>query len=180
MQREPERAPSESSTSQHLSTIAGELSRRLLASGERLVLAESCTSGLIAAKIAETPGISANFCGSSVVYREATKIAWLDVSAELIQRATAVSQEVTTALAHQVLARTPEATLGLGITGHLGPDAPVDLDGRVFLSVWTRQTNGQLRERGTRTCQLRAQSRTDRQREAASLGLQLLLECVGS
>ena len=52
---------------------------RLAERQERLVLAESCTGGLICATLATIPGISQWLCGSSVVYRETTKRDWLGI-----------------------------------------------------------------------------------------------------
>ena len=45
----------------------------------KIVLAESCTGGRIAATLTQIPGVSAVFCGSCVVYRESAKTAWLGV-----------------------------------------------------------------------------------------------------
>lgn len=114
-----------------------ELLRR---SGRRLVLAESCTGGLVAATLAQVPGISESLCGSAVVYRNATKSAWLGIEPALLDdpRIGPVSAEVTRGLALAVLERTPEADLSAAVTGHLGPNAPPDLDGVVYVAVAVR------------------------------------------
>ncbi len=113
---------------------------QLRATGHRLVLAESCTAGLVAAELGQIPGISEHFCGSMVVYRTATKQAWLDIPAKLLEDATMgpVSAEVTGRLAIAMLRKTPEATISAGITGHLGPNAPGEMDGRVYCAVLKR------------------------------------------
>ena len=107
---------------------------------DRLVLAESCTSGLVAAELGQIPGISEFLCGSMVVYRTPTKTAWLGISTAILENPEMgpVSAQVTTELAEAVLARTPEATVAAAITGHLGPGSPAALDGKVFCAVVRR------------------------------------------
>ncbi len=98
-----------------------------------LVTAESCTAGYIAATLSRVPGMSRCLAGAVVVYQSASKTAWLDVSADLIERFDAVSREVAEAMALQALKKTPHATIAISITGHLGPDAPAELDGVAWL-----------------------------------------------
>lgn len=152
-----------------LSAAAESLSALLRDRGLHLVLAESCTGGLVAASLAAVPGISRWFCGSAVTYREATKVAWLGVDGELILRHSAVSRAVTHAMAVRVLAETPEATVSIAVTGHLGPDAPPTLDGRLFLAMAWREP-GETRAE-TRDFRLRSSGRRERQREAAEIAL---------
>lgn len=104
---------------------------------ERLVLAESCTAGMVAAQLGGIPGVSDRFCGSLVVYRNDSKIRWLGIDPALLDDPTIgpVSSQVTEALARSALARTPEATIAGAITGHLGPGAPADLDGIVYVAI---------------------------------------------
>ena len=108
--------------------------------GDRLVLAESCTAGLVAAELGQIPGISEYLCGSMVVYRTPTKTAWLGVSSEVLKDPAIgpVSALVTLTLAEAVLEKTPEATLAAAITGHLGPGAPTEKDGQVYCVVIRR------------------------------------------
>ena len=112
----------------------------LRARGDRLVLAESCTAGLVAAELGKIPGISEFLCGSMVVYRTPTKQAWLGISSDLLENSSIgpVSAPVTLALAEAILDRTPEATVGAAITGHLGPFAPPWIDGKVYCVVVRR------------------------------------------
>jgi PncC family amidohydrolase len=109
--------------------------------GHRLVLAESCTAGNVAAQLGQLPGISEFFCGSMVVYRNASKAEWLGISRALLDDPTLgpVSAAVTLALAQSALQRTPEATLGAAITGHLGPGAPAGYDGCVYCAIVDRE-----------------------------------------
>lgn len=98
-----------------------------------LVTAESCTAGLIAATLARVPGMSACLAGSFVVYQIDSKVVWLEVPAELIAQHNVVSSQVAEFMAVQALRKTSHATVAMSITGHLGPDAPEDLDGIVWL-----------------------------------------------
>lgn len=88
---------------------------------DRLVLAESCTGGLLASLFTEIPGASDYFCGSQVVYTEGAKRRWLGVRATTLRRHSAVSVEVAEAMVRGVLRETPEATIAGAITGYLGP-----------------------------------------------------------
>ena len=140
----------------------------------KIVLAESCTAGLIAASLGQVPGVSQYLCGSMVVYREQSKISWLDVDPSIIEESTAVSDAATRAIAKGVLEKTDEAAVSLGITGHLGPGSPAELDGQIFVACYKR--NGQTIEE-LNSIQHRLEStssRSDRQKEAASIALSQL------
>jgi nicotinamide-nucleotide amidase len=112
--------------------VAGLLGER----GCTIATAESCTGGLLAARLTERPGSSAYVKGGLVVYGDAAKTALAGVDAGLIEAHGAVSREVAEALARG--ARERLATdVGVGITGIAGPDGgseekPVGL---VWLSV---------------------------------------------
>jgi nicotinamide-nucleotide amidase len=111
--------------------------------GDVLVTAESCTAGLIAATLARVPGMSTCLAGSFVVYQIDSKIEWLNVSAELIERYDVVSKEVAECMATQALLKTLHATIAISITGHLGPNAPDGLDGIAWLGFSNRRAGVQ-------------------------------------
>lgn len=146
----------------------------LARSATRVVFAESCTAGLVAASLAAHPGISQFLCGSAVTYREATKQAWLGVTSEALQRETAVSATVARQMAAGVLDRTPEADCGFSVTGHLGPDAPSPQDGQVFIGFADRGDDRFAV--GACELRLRAGGRLERQYEAATAVLRLAAE----
>ncbi len=77
-----------------VSRAAGQLAKTLKQQGVKVVFAESCTGGLIAASLAQLPGISDWLCGSAVTYRNETKRQWLGVSGENLIRRGAVSATV--------------------------------------------------------------------------------------
>jgi nicotinamide-nucleotide amidase len=85
-----------------------------------LAAAESCTGGLLAARITSISGSSRYFLGGAVVYSNHLKTELAGVPAEMIERHGAVSREVAAALAEGIRYRC-ESTLGVGITGVAGP-----------------------------------------------------------
>ena len=103
--------------------------------GLKIVLAESCTGGAVAAALTSVPGVSEVFAGSLVTYREDSKRRWIGVDAEAIVKDTAVSAAVAHMMARGALRQTPEADKAVSITGHLGPDAPAELDGIAFVGI---------------------------------------------
>ena len=162
-----------------LEEAARQLAHRLAERRMRLVLAESCTGGLVAATLATIPGISQWLCGSAVTYRDQTKIDWLDVSATHIVHLTAVSEEVAGEMATGVLQETQEADLAVSITGHLGPDAPASFDGVIWLGVARRHAGRIDGPRAVRYT-LSSQLRVDRQREAAIVMMRVATLGYGS
>jgi nicotinamide-nucleotide amidase len=90
-----------------------------------IVTAESCTAGKLAAVLSEAPGAAERLHGSFVTYTKANKTKSLGVSANLLQRKSAVCREVAVAMAEGALARSP-ATLAVSITGVAGPDPDED------------------------------------------------------
>ena len=101
-----------------------------------IATAESCTGGLLAARLTELPGSSRYVRGGIVAYSDAVKIAAAAVPAELIELHGAVSPEVAQALATGARARLG-ADVGVGITGIAGPDGGSEQKpvGLVCLSV---------------------------------------------
>jgi nicotinamide-nucleotide amidase len=96
--------------------VAGSLIER----GSTIATAESCTAGLLAARLTERAGSSAYVLGGLVVYSNEAKHALAGVPTELIERLGAVSAEVAAALADGARGRLG-ADLGVGITGVAGP-----------------------------------------------------------
>lgn len=122
--------------------LAADVATALRNADHRIVFAESCTAGLMAASLARIPGVSAVLAGSAVTYQVPTKTAWLNVSADTIGQHDVVSEQVSREMATGALTLTPHATISASITGHLGPDAPVSLDGTAFTTVCLRSEAG--------------------------------------
>jgi nicotinamide-nucleotide amidase len=102
------------------STIDDQVAR-LLVDRRRIAVGESCTAGLLAARIATRPGASRYLLGGVVAYSNQAKRDLLGVAEELIDRHGAVSPEVAEAMADGAIERFG-ADLGVGITGIAGPD----------------------------------------------------------
>jgi nicotinamide-nucleotide amidase len=91
-----------------------------LLAGRRIALAESCTAGLMAARLTERPGSSDYVIGGVVAYSNEAKADLLGVDPALIERHGAVSPEVAEAMADGALERFGADT-ALAITGIAGP-----------------------------------------------------------
>ncbi len=100
-------------------TVDSQLARLL--GGRRLGLAESCSGGLLAARITDLPGASAYFAGGVVAYSDEAKAELLGVDSGLIEAHGAVSAPVAEAMSRGALARFG-ADVAVSITGIAGPD----------------------------------------------------------
>lgn len=101
-----------------------------------IAVAESCTGGLLAARLTNPPGASTYVVGGVVAYSNELKAAAVGVAPETIKEHGAVSAEVAVALAEGARERAG-AEVGVGVTGIAGPgggseEKPVGL---VWLSV---------------------------------------------
>ena len=122
------------------STVDDQVAALLRGDGETaphtIAVAESCTGGLLLARLTDPPGASAYVLGGVVAYSNDVKVADVGVERETIERHGAVSAEVAQALAEGARSRLG-ADVGVGLTGIAGPgggseDKPVGL---VWLSV---------------------------------------------
>jgi nicotinamide-nucleotide amidase len=100
-------------------TIDTQLARLLR--GRRLAVAESCSGGLLAARITDLAGASAYFAGGVVAYSNEAKADLLGVDSNLIEARGAVSPEVAEAMSRGALERF-DADVAISITGIAGPD----------------------------------------------------------
>ena len=89
--------------------------------GWDLAVAESCTAGLIGARLTSVPGSSSYFLGGIIAYSNDLKKILLNVPAELLDSEGAVSGPVAEAMARGVIAATG-AHCGISVTGVAGPD----------------------------------------------------------
>jgi nicotinamide-nucleotide amidase len=92
-----------------------------LLEGHTVATAESCTAGLLAARLTDRPGSSAYVLGGLVVYDNRAKVELAGVDERVIEEYGAVSTEVAEALADGARTRL-HADIGVGITGIAGPD----------------------------------------------------------
>ena len=91
-----------------------------LLAGRTIATAESCTAGLMAARLAERPGSSAYLLGGAITYADGAKVDQLGVDPSLIERHGAVSAEVAEAMAAGGIERFG-ADIAIAITGIAGP-----------------------------------------------------------
>jgi len=92
--------------------------------GRRLATAESCTGGMVAARLTDIAGSSDVVERGFVTYSNEAKIELLGVSTELIQHYGAVSAQVARAMADGALAHS-RADIAISITGIAGPGGAV-------------------------------------------------------
>ncbi|MGK7313180.1 MAG: CinA family protein [Candidatus Longimicrobiales bacterium M2_2A_002] len=102
-------------------TRAEAVSEALADRGLRLVLAESCTGGLMAARLTDRPGASRFLDAGLVTYSNAAKIAVLGVDRKTLAAHGAVSEEVAREMLDGARRRTG-ADAAIAITGVAGPD----------------------------------------------------------
>ncbi|ABM13804.1 MULTISPECIES: competence/damage-inducible protein A [Mycolicibacterium] len=107
-----------------------------LLAGRSIATAESCTAGMLAARLTERAGSSAYVAGGVVAYSNAAKTELLGVDAGLIERHGAVSEPVAEAMAAGALQRFGADT-AVAITGIAGPGGgtPTKPVGTVCFSV---------------------------------------------
>ncbi len=86
-----------------------------------LALAESCTGGLLSARLTDVPGVSAVLERAVVSYANRAKVEALGVDAALLERHGAVSEEVAAAMAAGVM-KAAASDVAVAITGIAGPD----------------------------------------------------------
>lgn len=94
--------------------------KELIRRHETFTAAESCTGGLIAARVVNVPGASACFGESFVTYANEAKCRSLGVKAETIERFGVVSSEVVCEMAEGA-AKRAGADLALSVSGIAGP-----------------------------------------------------------
>ena len=104
--------------------------------GATLVVAESCTGGMLAQRITSVPGSSRYFLGGAIVYDNSLKSDLAGVPPLLIAEHGAVSGPVAAALAEGIRERC-KASMGAGITGIAGPGGGTEQKpvGLVFIAI---------------------------------------------
>ena len=126
-------------TDETLRAQAQSLAECLLARGQSVVAAESCTGGWIAKVLTDIPGSSTWFECGVVAYSYEAKEALLGVQPQTLERSGAVSQETAVEMVSGALARYG-ASVAVAVTGVAGPgggtpDKPV---GTVWIG-WKRR-----------------------------------------
>lgn len=153
-----------------LECAARELVDRARGIGLTLATAESCTAGLVTARIADIPGASDVLRGGAVTYCDAVKRRVLGVSEDTLRLHSAVSDPCAREMA--VGARVLfEADMAVSLTGYAGPGGGTldDPAGTVYI--------GLADERGVTCARCSFEgSRNDVRAHAALFALQMLLK----
>jgi PncC family amidohydrolase len=105
--------------------LASTIQDTMIERGLTLTTAESCTGGLIAYALTETPGSSDYFVGGLVSYSNDLKENELGVDAETLERHGAVSAQTCMAMADGALKRY-RADVAVAVTGIAGPGGGSD------------------------------------------------------
>jgi nicotinamide-nucleotide amidase len=146
----------------------------LLLSGRRIATAESCTAGLVAARLTDRPGSSDYVAGGVVAYSNEAKTQLLGVDSALIEAHGAVSEPVAEAMAAGALQRfgadTAVATTGIAGPGGGTPEKPV---GTVCFTVMLADGR-----RDTRTLRLPG-NRSDVRERSTTVAMHLLRRTLG-
>ncbi len=143
------------------------------ARGASLATAESCTGGLVGARLTEIPGSSDVYLGGVVCYADTLKVALLGVDRALIAREGAVSEAVALAMARGAANRLG-ASAAVSVTGIAGPGGGSERKplGTVWFGV---AVGGGAEARHA----LLPGSRHDIRARAAQMALHLLLRRLG-
>lgn len=118
-------------------TLEDVLGSMLVEKGLTIATAESCTGGMVAARLINFPGISASLLEGAVTYSNEAKIRRLGVKEDTLNNFGAVSEEIAREMAEGI-ARTSGADIGIATTGIAGPgggtsEKPVGL---VYIAVY--------------------------------------------
>lgn len=117
-----------------IESVIGEL---LINKNLTIAIAESCTGGMVAAKLINYPGISQCLIEGIVSYSNKSKVNRINVKQDSLDKFGAVSSEVAGEMAMGV-AKTSGADIGISTTGIAGPgggsmDKPVGL---VYIGIY--------------------------------------------
>lgn len=142
------------------------------AQGVRLAVAESCTGGLIGARLTEIPGSSDVFAGGVIAYDNAVKRELLGVPSTILEEEGAVSEPVARIMADNAAKRFG-VSAAISVTGIAGPGGGTET--KPVGTVWLACTlNGELTSRRS----LFPGSRHEIRARAAQAALLLLYRCL--
>ena len=150
-----------------------------LLSGRWIATAESCTAGLVAARLTDRPGSSDYVAGGVVAYSNEAKIQLLGVDPALIEAHGAVSEPVAEAMAAGALKRfgadTAVAITGIAGPGGGTPEKPV---GTVCFTVMLGAP-GAAKHQITRTLRLPG-NRSDIRERSTTVAMHMLLRALSN
>jgi PncC family amidohydrolase len=101
-------------------SLQSQVGQLLYERGLKLVLAESCTGGLLGSRITDVPGSSEYFLGGVVAYAYETKVELLGVSWDTLNTKGAVSRETVLEMARGIR-NLMKAHIAVSVSGIAGP-----------------------------------------------------------
>ena len=153
------------------------LARRVVeenkAAGRTIVLAESCTGGLVSAALTEIPGSSSVLDRAFVTYSNEAKMESLDVASDIIETFGAVSIACVWAMAQGAL-QNSKADVAVAISGVAGPDGGTALK-PLRTVVFARVVRGDEGEPSGELKSFGDVGRAEVRRQATLCALELLL-----
>ncbi|MBO6526066.1 CinA family protein [Erythrobacter sp.] len=165
--------PLEALLPEDIDALAKRVVEENTAAGRKVVLAESCTGGLVAAALTEIAGSSAVLDRGFVTYSNESKMECLDVSLEIIETFGAVSIACAWAMAKGALEKS-NADVAVAISGVAGPGGGTDLK-PVGTVVFARVVRGEDGEPEGELKLFDPTTRADIRRKATICALELLL-----
>ncbi|MCF7553365.1 competence/damage-inducible protein A [Pseudonocardia sp. WMMC193] len=150
------------------------LAAALVEHGLTVATGESCTGGMVAARLVDRAGSSAYVNGGVVAYSNEAKTALLGVPAEMIAEHGAVSPEVARALADGARERFG-ASIGVGVTGVAGPGGGTEAKPVGYVCFCVTTADGQVITRDP----VLPGSRGDIRERSTDLAMHLLLRAAG-
>ncbi len=157
-----------------IGTAEEALVHALATRGLTVAAAESCTGGLVAARLTSVSGASAVLHGSFVTYAEEAKESLVGVSRESLDRYSAVSETVAAEMARGARERM-RSDIGISVTGYAGPSGGTEKDpvGTVYIGISTKKETS-VKRLALSSLRSRQYIRT----VAASRALLFALRCV--
>ncbi len=148
------------------------LVEKLIAKGLKISTAESCTGGMIAAKITAVPGASECFDAGVVTYSNEQKHKLIGVRTETLEKYGAVSQETALEMCKGVKKLT-SADIGISVTGIAGPGGgtPEKPVGTVWIGVCSNNTHNAMKF-------LFEGNRDEVRNKTAEKALEMAMECI--
>lgn len=145
-------------------SLSEAVGRKLKSRGETVATAESCTAGLIAHRIVETPGASEWLKGGTVAYSDEAKTYELDVPENMISDYGAVSAEVAREMAIGAM-QAYHSDWAVSTTGISGPGGGSDAKpvGLVYIAVVNRRCDVMVHDYCYVTTREQHQERTTNQ-----------------
>jgi len=113
-------------------TLEDTIGEMLVNRGLTISTAESCTGGMVSARLINYPGISKSLLEGVVTYSNEAKINRINVKRDTLEKFGAVSHQVAAQMAEGI-AKTSGADIGISTPGGGTAEKPV---GRVYIGVY--------------------------------------------